>query len=29
MYIKIGMESWWNDPDKGKLKYSDRNLSVD
>jgi hypothetical protein len=22
----IGMEHWWNDTDRGKLKYSERNI---
>lgn len=24
--IPMGMQHWWNDPDSGKLKYSDTNL---
>ena len=27
MYVKMSMEHWWNDTDRGKPKYSEKNLS--
>jgi hypothetical protein len=26
--MKMNMEHWWNDPDRGKTKYWERNLST-
>jgi hypothetical protein len=27
MYVKMGMEHWWNDTDRGEQKYWEKNLS--